>query len=215
VVPIVFHTGKKRWRKHRKLAALLGGPEVFRKYAPAWRPLFLDLAGKSAVELLQAAGAWLTALALVRADAAEAETFRAVLEQVLRRLEGLAESDRVRWYELVRFTLVWALYRRPRPEREELIAAAQASQLNVDRQKEVQAVGMTIAEALKAEGMAEGQAKGRLEEARDMLLALLEEKFGPVPEPLRQRIGATTDLARLHAAHRRILHLGSLEEFDL
>ena len=67
VVPIVFHTGKKAWRKYRKFAELLGGPEVFRKYAPSWRPLFLDLAGKTPAELLEAAGEWLSALALVRA----------------------------------------------------------------------------------------------------------------------------------------------------
>src|SRR5207248_6188978 len=135
----------------------------------------LDLAGKMPLELLEAAGEWLRTLALLRADDEEADAFRTMLEQVLRRLEGLADRDQVRWYELVRFSLVWALYRRPPPEREELIAAAQASQTNVDRQKEVQAVGMTIAEALKAEGMAEGQAKGkaegkaegRLDEARD------------------------------------------------
>jgi hypothetical protein len=219
VVPIVFHTGKPAWRKHRELAELLGGPEPFRQYAPSWRPVFLDVAGKTSAEWLQAAGEWLCALALVRADDAEAEAFGAMLEQVLRRLEGLAERDRVRWYELVRFTLVWALYRRPRPEGEQLIAAAQASQTNVTRQKEVQAVGMTIAEALKAEGKAEGRAEGkaegRLDDARELLQALLEEKFGPVSEAVLQRIQATTDLARLHAAARGVLHLGSLVQFDL
>jgi hypothetical protein len=156
---------------------------------------------------------------LVRADDTEAEAFRAVLEQVLRRLEDLADRDQVRWYELVRFSLVWALYRRPRPEREQLVATAQASQTNVARKKEVHAVGMTIAEALKAEGMAEGEAKGkaegRLEEAREMLQGLLEEKFGPLPDGVRQRIQAATDLARLRAAARGVLHLGRLEEFQL
>jgi hypothetical protein len=219
VVPIVFHTGKNAWRKHRELAELLGGPEPFHQHAPSWRPIFLDLAGRTPAELLQAAGEWLNALAVVRADDEEAEAYRAVLGQVLRRLEGLADRDRVRWYELVRFALVWALYRRPRPEHEPLIATAQASQTNVARQKEVQTVTMTIAEALKAEGMAEGEAKGKAEgriaEARDVLLALLEEKFGPVPEAIRQRIQATTDLARLHTAHRGVLRLNSLEEFDL
>jgi hypothetical protein len=243
VVPIVFHTGKARWRKHRELAELLGGPEPFRQYAPSWRPMFLDLAGKAPAELLQATGEWLSALALVRDDDAEAEAFRAVLEQVLRRLEGLADRDPVRWHELVRFSLVWALYRRPPPEREPLIAAAQASQMNVARQKEVQAVGMTIADALKAEGkaegmaegkaegmaegkaegmaegkakgMAEGKAEGRLDDAREMLQGLLEEKFGSVPDAVRQRIQAATDLARLHAAARAVLHLDRLEEFDL
>lgn len=215
VVPIVFHTGKKVWRKHRKLAGLLGGPEAFRKYAPSWRPLFLDLAGTTAAELLQAAGEWLSAMALVRADNEEPEAFRAVLEQVLRRLEGLADRDQVRWYELMRFSLAWALYRRPRPEREQLIAAAKNSQTNIARQKEVHTVTMTIAEALKAEGKAEGEIEGRLADAREILQGLLEEKFGSVPDAVRQRIQAATDLTRLHAATRRVLHLGSLENLEL
>lgn len=140
-------------------------------------------------------------------------------QRVLRRLEGLADRDQVRWHELVRFSLLWALYRRSRAEREPLIAVAQASQTNVVRQKEVQAVGMTIAEALKAEGRAEGKAEGkaegRLDEAREILQALLEEKFRVLPEAVRQRIQASTDLARLNAAARRVLHLGSLEDFEL
>jgi hypothetical protein len=74
---------------------------------------------------------------------------------------------------------------------------------------------MTIAEALKAEGEAKGEAKGRLDDARVMLQGLLEEKFGAVPEAARQRIQATTDLTRLHAAARGVLHLGSLEDFKL
>jgi phage gp29-like protein len=101
--------------------------------------------------------------------------------------------------------------RRPRPEREPLIAAAKGSQTNVARQKEVQAVSMTIAEALKAEG----EAKGQLDDARVILQALLQKKFGPLPEPVRQRIQAATDLARLHAAAVDVLQLDSLEEFEL
>jgi hypothetical protein len=85
------------------------------------------------------------------ADDEAAEPSLALLERVLRCLEGLADREQIRWYELVRFSLVWALYRRPRPEREQRIAAAHASQTKVARQKEVQAVAMTIAEALKEE----------------------------------------------------------------
>jgi predicted transposase YdaD len=97
----------------------------------------------------------------------------------------------------------------------------------VARQKEVQAVGMTIAEALKAEGKAEGRAEGkaegraegkaegRLDNARELLQGLLEEKFGALPEAVRQRIQAASDLARLNAAVRGVLHLGSLEQLQL
>ncbi len=69
---------------------------------------------------------------------------------------------------------------------------------------------MTIAEALKAEGKVEG----RLEDAREMLQGLLEEKFGPLPEAVRERVQATTDLGRLHAAARGVLHLGRLADFE-
>jgi hypothetical protein len=74
---------------------------------------------------------------------------------------------------------------------------------------------MPIAEALKAEGEAKGKAEGRLDEAREILQGLLEEKFGSVPDAVRQRIQAATDLARLHAATRGVLHLSSLADFEL
>ena len=119
----------------------------------------------------------------------------------------MRDRDEVRWHDLVRFSLKWALYRRPTPERDQLIAAAQSSQTSVARQREVQTVSMMIAEALKAEG--------QLNQARLMLQGLLEEKFGAVPEPVRQRIQTTTDLTKLDAAARRVLHLDSLEEFEL
>jgi hypothetical protein len=211
VVPIVLHTGKTPWRKNRKLADLIGGPESFRKFAPSWRPIFLDLAGKTPAELLQAAGEWLNALAVVRADQEGTEEFRAILETAMRRLDGLAEKDIGRWYDLVHFVVLWALYRRPREERDRLVEIAQASQSNVARQKEIQTVSQTIAESL----IAEGEVKGRLGEVREMLVGLLEDKFGALPESVLQRIGATTDLARLKTATRRVSHLASLEELQL
>jgi hypothetical protein len=73
---------------------------------------------------------------------------------------------------------------------------------------------MTIAEALKVEVRAEGKAEGRLEEARGILQACWR-KFGSVPEAVRQRILAATDLAHLNAAVRGVLHLGSLDAFEL
>ena len=72
-------------------------------------------------------------------------------------------------------------------------------------------MSMRIAAALKAEG----EAKGRLEEAREMLQCLLEVRFGAVPEAVHQRMSAATDLARLHAAARGVLHLASLDDFAL
>ena len=75
--------------------------------------------------------------------------------------------------------------------------------------------GGGVVEGRIAEGEAKGKAEGRLEEARELLQGLLEEKFGSVPEGIRQRIEAMTDLARLNAAARGVIHLGTLDEFQL
>src|SRR5208283_570090 len=55
--------------------------------------------------LLQSAGHWLPALAVVRAEGEESERFQAVLTEVLRRLASLHDTERPRWGELLRFVL--------------------------------------------------------------------------------------------------------------
>jgi hypothetical protein len=211
VVPIVFHTGKATWSKNRELADMIDGPEALRKFAPVWQPLFLDLGGKTPWELLQAAGEWLRTLAVVRADKESREGFGAVLAEVLRRLEGLAEKDKARWYDLVYFALQWALYRRSPEERENLVELALTSQTNAARQREVQTVSQTIAEELRAEGKVEG----RLEQAREILRDLLEQRFGALNEALVHRIGVCNDLSRLNAALRSVNRIGSVDEVQV
>src|SRR5438045_2278440 len=78
IIPVVFHTGSERWQTHTTLAELIVGPVALRAFAPQWQPLFWDLAERSAEELLQAAGEWLTALAVVRAERENASEFRGV-----------------------------------------------------------------------------------------------------------------------------------------
>jgi hypothetical protein len=211
VVPIVLHTGKTPWRKHRSLAELMGGPETLRRFTPTWEPMFLDLAGKSPAEWLDAAGYWLNALALVRGDQEDAETFSATMQRILLRLELLADKDRGRWHDLIRFVLLWAIYRRPPEERGNLVEIANSSQTNAARQKEVITVSQTIADALRAEGKLEGQ----IEHARQALRELLKEKFQSIPDSLLERIEATGDLPRLNAALRSVLHMASLDDLSL
>ena len=65
------------------------------------------------------------------------------------------------------------------------------------------------------EWMAEGEAKGRLATSRTVLRDLLEDRFGPLPEVLVQRIEAATDPDRLRAAVRQAPRLGRLDELQL
>src|SRR5262249_28965554 len=80
--------------------------------------------------------------------------FETVFKESLSRLQTRFGQDHVRWYDLLRMVLTWALYRRPPQERDRLLAAAEASQSEALRQREVKTMGQTIAEALIEEGEA-------------------------------------------------------------
>jgi hypothetical protein len=123
----------------------------------------------------------------------------------------LAAQGHVRWYDLMRIVLSWGLWRRPRAERQASLAAAQATQTNVDRQKEVGLMGQTIAESI----WEEGRIKGELAASRRILRQLLEDQFGAVSETVLQRIDSVTDVDRLTAAARHVSRLAKPEDLQL
>jgi hypothetical protein len=201
----------------------LGEPPQFHGFAPTWQPLFWNLAERTPEGLLASGKEWLQVLAVLRAQEGTGEVFEAVFKEALSRLQTLHGSDRVRWYDLLRIVLTWALYRRPPQERDMLLAAAQASQLETQRQLEVKTMGQTIADALieegqvkgEAIGQAKGEAIGELRATRRHLRQQLANQFGALPETLVQQIESTTELERLEAALIQAPRLQSLEELQL
>jgi hypothetical protein len=215
VVPIVFHTGSRRWRTNRTLAQLMAGPRVLRRLAPRWPILFWDLAAHSPQDLLEGAGDWLRALAVVRAEEEETETFTDIYGEVLRGLEALAAREKIRWSDLMEFVLSWAFRRRPRTEIEQLKKIAAASHKNWQRKREIRKMSKTLgqtweewAEQRKAEGKAEGRIQTRQEDIR----LLLEERFGEVPDDILRKIEGTTDADRLNDWFRQAARARSLDE---
>jgi len=57
--------------------------------------------------------------------------------------------------------------------------------------------------------------RGQVQEARESLRILLEERFGPLPETLTQRLEATDDLEHLRNAFRQAVRIPSLSELVL
>jgi hypothetical protein len=149
----------------------------------------------------------------------EASAFERVYVEAMRRLAPLASQDHVRWYDLMRIILSWALWRRPGTERQTLFAAAQATQAEVNRQKEVGLMGQTIAESIWEEGWLKGESagelKGELKASRRTLRRLLADRFGSVPEAVLQRIESITDVDRLTAAAVQVSHVAAPEDLQL
>ena len=72
----------------------------------------------------------------------------------------------------------------------------------------------TWSERLEAKGREEGLEEG-LRAVREILLSLLEQRFGPVPEGIRQRVEAISSLDRLTRLSRRALNARSLSALRL
>jgi predicted transposase YdaD len=85
--------------------------------------------------------------------------------------------------------------------------------------QEVRTVAMTWSEKIaaqgKAEGRAEGEAKGEAKGVREILLLLLAERFGPLPEGARRQVEEISSLQRLTQLAKRVLTAHSLEEMGL
>jgi hypothetical protein len=222
IVPVVFYTGHVPWNASRELADLIGGPEEFRPFAPRWDTLFWNLSEQSPDALLSSAAAWLQALAVVRAEEEDPTGFRAVFGRVLQRLAERRETERMRALDLLWFVLSWAAHRRPRREKEDLLVTLEANVPDPETQKEIVAMSDTLdqtwaewAEAQAQEREQRSERLGQLSNARHVLRALLEEKFGTVPEALAERIEACQDLDRLNSCARQVLRINSPEELTL
>jgi hypothetical protein len=215
IVPVVFHTGLTRWISNRTLAELVRGPDELRQTAPHWPIRFWDLAERTPEQLLAASSPWLNALAVVRATNEDSARFRGVFAGSVERLANLAAEERMRWRDLMWMLISWAIRRRPRQERDDLVEIALEYQPDPYSQTEVQTMSTTLGQTLEEWAEQRGIERGRLETARQMLCWLLEDRFGPLPDDLRLQIDEINDLARLERSIRRCPNLSSLEELQL
>ena len=81
----------------------------------------------------------------------------------------------------------------------------------IAREEEVK--GMPYITTAERIGIRKGIQQGMLEEAREMVLEALEERFGIVPEDVEERVRGIGDRDTLKQLHRQAIRCDSLEEF--
>jgi hypothetical protein len=100
----------------------------------------------------------------------------------------------------------------------ELAEYAALCSVRENREVKVMASTMTWSERIAAQGREEGLQAGLqegLRAVREILLSLLEQRFGPVPEAIRQRVESIPSLDRLTRLSRRALTARSLSALRL
>lgn len=72
-----------------------------------------------------------------------------------------------------------------------------------------------VRQEARQEGRQEGRREGQVEGMQKLVLNTLRQRFGPVPQAVRQRIREISSSAELTKLNRRILASNSLRETGL
>jgi hypothetical protein len=83
--------------------------------------------------------------------------------------------------------------------------------LSTQNRRRTKAMWMTWSEKQKAEGKKEGLKEG-VRSLQQVLLSLLNQRFGPLPERVHRQVEAITSLRRLTRLAEQVLIVGSLRE---
>ncbi len=207
VLPVVFYTGTRRWDDLGRLADRVEMGEEFAAVIPTIQPLFFNLSATESGRL-GAEGGWFgQVLRVMREQRAQAREFRGVLREAVEQLEGMTESERLRWQDLLSYLQAVVYHERDKPEREGFYDLIRTSARTAEHRRQLEEMRQTIADAWKEEGAVEA--------ARRMLLRQLRARFGKLRPGVTATIKNTTDLAQLEEWAARFATATTLEEIGI
>jgi hypothetical protein len=211
VLPVVFYTGTRTWDSPGRLVDLVELGEEFEKQIPALEPLFVNLKGLDAKELVSAGGFFGRLLHLVQQRQAPAAEFEELLQEEVSELEALRQSHRERWLGLLSYLLALVYHDRKSDEHAGLQEAIEEAVQADQERREVKNMGKSMADTLIERGKKEGEVRG----SQRLLLAQLREKFGEVPTATQQVVKQTTSMKQLERWGRRLLSAKTLEDVQI
>jgi hypothetical protein len=213
IIPVIYYTGQRRWSAPLALKELMDLPAELERFVPDWETLYLNLRQTPPEALTQFANAIGWALRALQAEQAPLVEMEQVLKEAMAGLEGLTAEQSGQWLRVAWFLL--QLVSQRREERTLLdLMLAKARQSKFGERERVTTMGVSLVEQWKSEGKAEGKAEGETETAREMLVTVLETRFGSLPEAIRQTL-AEADVESLKDWHRLALTAPTLEAVGL
>lgn len=211
ILPIVFYTGKRRWTSPISVKSLMSLPDILDRFVPDFDSLFLPLQSIPAERLTGSAVA--AALRTLQVADAPQEELARVLREVVTYLETLPAEAKPEWRRALQYLFLLVHHKRE-PEEQEELNQMMIDLMTVDRE-ETSKMAMTSAQVLIAkghkEGLKEGRQEGKIEGQLLLLMAQLEQKFGPLSE---NKVAALQSLpeARLTQIALQLLNAQSLSD---
>jgi hypothetical protein len=220
VVPLVFYTGRRRWRLPLRLADLMAAPAELGRFIPGWETLFLNLHRTSPAILTQFATAVGYALRVLQAEQAPREHLEQVLGEALAGLEGLTEEQRGQWVRVAWYLVLLVFHCREQSEYTELErlieerARASKFRLKVEVAQMGKTMAQVVEERAEERGEKRGEARGEARGLRRALETVLESRFGPLSPEIKAALAAA-DLDTLDGWLRRAAQAESLADLGV
>jgi len=211
VLPIVLYTGRRRWHTVPTLEAIMRVPEEFRPFVPQYETLFLDLRAMPPEALQGSAVAY--ALRVLQADDAPLAQLRHVLAYAVAGLEALPAECYAAWHRTMYFLLALIRDQRAYDEQEELTTLV-TEIIRPDHREEMEEMVLTGTQYLLKKGREEGREEGLRIGQSELLLTMLEDKFGKLPEDVVNAVKALP-LTRLKELAHQILRAERLSDLHL
>jgi hypothetical protein len=200
VVPLIVYHGRRRWRFPVSFSGYFRPDEELAAFIPGFSSLMLDLRERRNDPL----NGSLQYQAALRALQHAVTGLRPHLGEILRLLAALPIEEEHRAF--VSALLEYILRAGKDVEARDL-----ETELQRVSSEAVREVYMTLAEKLMEQGKLEGRLEGELDDKRQVLLRLLEKKFGRLPPSSRRRITDSRSREGLDRAIDLVLEVDSIE----
>jgi hypothetical protein len=211
VLPVVFYTGTRTWDSIGQLVDQMELGDRLVKETPHLEPQFINLGTTPPDQLETEGGFFGWVHRLVQERQARPAEFRALLERVVRHLETMSDSERLRWLDFLSYIHAFVYHDRGAAEEPDLQEKIEASVQSDEHRQEVRDMGKSFAHELMDKGRKEGRREGR----KEALLRFLRNRFGDLPSETIDAINATVSVRQLDAWLDRVSTAQTLAEMRI
>ena len=215
IIPMVFYTGRRRWKSPLSLSAMMDIPAELAGFVPVWQTLFLKLQETPSETLTGSAVA--AVLRALQASEEPQEVLGRVLTEVAATLGALSEAEQSLWRRAMLYLYLLVLHTQE-PEAHEVLSDVLDEAVEARKDKETGEMARTMAQVLEQKGRRTGREEGRVEGReqglRTNLTEVLQDKFG-YSEEEAQAIVQTIPASQLSTANRRAARVTTREDLQL
>jgi len=201
VVPIVYYEGAGRWTVERDIMEKVRKLSGYEKYIPRLEYMVIEASGLEKEWLLDGE----TALSkLIYASIVDKEEFERNKDRFEESVRRLRKSKIMTILDLIK-QIIESSKELSKEELEELEGFVS--------NMEVEGMFTKLLGSAKEEGRKEGRIEGLLEARREAIYEILEERFGEVPEDIKETVEKIADTKKLSLLHRKSISVKGFDEF--